>query len=84
MTAAASTNTKRALPLPPARMLSRVEAAAYVGVSPSFFDSLIAEGTMPQSLQLRRRRLWDVRQLDAAIDHLRPEESAEDDLNEWD
>jgi hypothetical protein len=39
----------------PAR-LSRCEAAAYVGVSPVAFDTLVASGLMPPQLPLGIRR----------------------------
>ena len=60
----------KALPLPAARLLSRPEAAAYAGVSPSTFDKMIADGMMPKALRVYGRTLWDVRGLDAAIDSL--------------
>lgn len=60
----------RHLPLPCARLLSRVEAAAYCGVSPTTFDTLVAERLMPRPKRLRARILWDVRQLDSAIEDL--------------
>ena len=60
--------------LPPTltpRLISRDDAAVYVGVSPNTFDKMIADELMPKPRQLTERRLaWDVRQLDAAIDRL--------------
>lgn len=53
--------------LPP-RGLSRVQAAAYVGISPSTFDKLIAEGAMPPPKRLKGRAVWDRRRLDACFD----------------
>jgi predicted DNA-binding transcriptional regulator AlpA len=52
------------------RLLDRKAAAAYVGLSTTNFDVEVAAGTFPQPfpLALTRRRLWDVRALDAAID----------------
>jgi hypothetical protein len=51
--------------------LSRCEAAAYVGVSPVAFDALVASGLMPPPLPLGiRRRVWNVRALDRALDIL--------------
>jgi hypothetical protein len=52
--------------LPP-RGLSRVEAAAYLGISPTFFDQLVADRLMPRAKRLGRRCLWDRIQLDAAF-----------------
>lgn len=64
-------------PTPPTRLvrapagLSRAEAAAYVGVSPVAFDVLVASGLMPLPLPLGiRRRVWNVRALDFALDKL--------------
>lgn len=65
---AASQN--RALPLPCARLLSRVETAGYVGVSPTTFDKMIADKLMPAAKRVYARTLWDVRQLDSAIEDL--------------
>ena len=50
------------------RGLSRVEAAAYVGVSPSTFDKLIEAGLMPRPkiFPMINRRVWDRELLDLA------------------
>lgn len=78
----------RVLPPPCARLLSRVEAAAYVGVSPTTFDRMMADGFMPGPKRIYARVLWDVRALDAAIDCLPGEGNSSDavssDSNEWD
>jgi len=52
--------------LPP-RGLSRVEAAAYLDVSPTFFDQLVADRLMPRAKRLGRRCLRGRIQLDAAF-----------------
>ena len=54
------------------RLLSRPQAAHYVGLSPNAFDREVAAGTFPKACALKgiRRRLWDVRAIDAAIDRL--------------
>jgi hypothetical protein len=53
------------------RLLCREAAAAYAGVSPTTFDAMVAEGSMPPAKRVRGRRLaWDVRSLDVAIDNL--------------
>ena len=61
-----------ALPLTLApRLISREAAAAYICVSPNTFDELVKSGQMPRARLLgERRRAWDVRQLDIAIDQL--------------
>jgi predicted DNA-binding transcriptional regulator AlpA len=60
--------------LPPSlapRLIGREAAAAYVCVSPTTFDELVSEGRMPRPRLLgKRRRAWDVRALDLAIDQL--------------
>ena len=56
-----------ALPRPAARGLSRIEAAAYVGVSASLFDRLVRDGRMPRPKRIDGRLVWDRLQLDAAF-----------------
>jgi excisionase family DNA binding protein len=60
--------------LPPTlapRLIGREAAAAYVSVSPTTFDEMVDDGRMPVPRLLGgRRRAWDVRDLDAAIDRL--------------
>lgn len=55
--------------LPP-RGLSRVEAAAYIGVSAGMFDQLVKDGRMPPAKKINTRTVWDRRKLDAAFDAL--------------
>ena len=52
------------------RLLSREAAARYVGLSSGAFAAEVAAGTFPAPFLLKRtrRRLWDVRALDAALD----------------
>jgi predicted DNA-binding transcriptional regulator AlpA len=52
--------------LPP-RGLSRVQSAAYVGVSATLFDEMVDDGRMPQPIRINSRVLWDRLQLDAAF-----------------
>ena len=60
--------------LPPTlapRLVSREAAAAYVSVSPNIFDQMVNDGKMPRPKLLGgRRRAWDVRALDSAVDNL--------------
>ena len=60
--------------LPPTlapRLVSREAAAAYVCVSPNTFDEMVRQGRMPRPRLLGgKRRAWDVRALDAAVDRL--------------
>jgi predicted DNA-binding transcriptional regulator AlpA len=64
----------RQVALPPTlapRLIGREAAAAYVCVSPNTFDEMVRNGRMPRPRFLgSRRRAWDVRTLDAAVDHL--------------
>jgi predicted DNA-binding transcriptional regulator AlpA len=68
------TQMPRQTALPPMlapRLISREAAAAYVCVSPNTFDEMVEDGRMPRPRSLGgKRRAWDVRALDAAIDHL--------------
>jgi predicted DNA-binding transcriptional regulator AlpA len=60
----------RAHVLPPSlapRGLSRVQAAAYVGVSPTLFDEMVKDGRMPSPVRINSRVLWDRLQLDEAF-----------------
>lgn len=59
----------------PRRGLSVIDAATYVGVSRSKFLELVSDGRMPGPLRLDRRRIWDIRELDAAFDNLRDQEA---------
>ena len=52
------------------RGVSRVEAAAYVGVSPSKFDEMVSDRRMPPPRRVDGRKVWDVREVDAAFDVL--------------
>jgi predicted DNA-binding transcriptional regulator AlpA len=69
--------------LPPTlapRLIGREAAAAYVSVSPSTFDELVESGQMPAAKRLwGRRKAWDVRELDAAVDALPRADGAHDE-----
>lgn len=74
---------RRHAALPPTlapRGLSRAEAAAYIGLSTSKFDALVAAGSMPRPKTVGSRKLWDRFALDAAFDAL-PDDGA---VNPWD
>lgn len=78
---AANDNSKNALPFGVSpRGYNKEQAAAYIGVSPSKFDLMIADGTMPQPKMLGSRTIWDKHRLDAAFDDL-PDRQAS---NDWD
>lgn len=78
-----------ALPLPPARFVSRVQAAAFFGVSPGTFDKMRWEGIAPAPKRVYGRVLWDVVELNAAADALSGLSDADrvaerEEMNEWD
>jgi predicted DNA-binding transcriptional regulator AlpA len=50
------------------RLLSREQAAAYVGVSPSTFDHEVRAGTWPAPMKRGRRPTWDRAQIDRVLD----------------
>ena len=52
--------------LPP-RGVNREESAEYIGVSPSKFDQLVADGRMPQPRVIDARIVWDRHELDLAF-----------------
>ena len=67
--------------LPP-RLVGRSAAAAYLSISPTTFDILVKEGTMPRPKRLgERRKAWDVRELDIAVDNLPIEGGADNDAD---
>jgi predicted DNA-binding transcriptional regulator AlpA len=59
--------------LPP-RGLSRAQAAAYVGISPSFFDEMVKDGRMPKAVRINGRTVWDRLELDEAFAALSDED----------
>jgi hypothetical protein len=48
----------------PRRGLSRVEAAMYIGISPTKFDELRTNGRISPPRLIDGRKVWDVRDLD--------------------
>jgi hypothetical protein len=68
----------------PRRGLSRLDAAAYVGISPCKFDQLVADGRMPGARRIDGRKVWDVRELDLCFDDLPRAAYGADVANSWD
>jgi len=64
------------------RGLSRVQAAAYIGVSPSLFDEMVKDGRMPTAMRINARTVWDRVKLDEAFVAL-PHDGQEDSTDEW-
>lgn len=61
------------------RGLSRVQAAAYVGVSPTLFDHMVKDGRMPQPTRINARTVWDRVKIDEAFAALSHEDADPDD-----
>lgn len=68
--------------LPP-RGLNRLQAAAYVGVSPSLFDKMVDDGRMPMPKRINARTVWDVRRLDLAFEAIEGDDTTVE-INPWD
>lgn len=66
--------------LPP-RGLSRAFAAAYVGVSPTKFDEMVADGRMPQPRKIDGRLVWDRHEIDQAFSALPQREGGPNDFD---
>jgi predicted DNA-binding transcriptional regulator AlpA len=64
------------------RGLSREQAAAYIGVSPSLFDILVKDGRMPTPTRINTRTVWDRVKLDAAFEALADADDTSAE-NEW-
>jgi hypothetical protein len=54
----------------PRRGLSRIEAAMYLGISPSKLDEMVADGRAPRARLIDVRKVWDIHELDASFDEL--------------
>ena len=57
--------------------MSRVEAAEYVGVSPSLFDEMVKDGRMPRPKLINSRKVWHRQRLEKAFAEL-PEEGQDE------
>jgi predicted DNA-binding transcriptional regulator AlpA len=66
----------------PPRGLSRVQSAAYVGISASLFDVMVKDGRMPKPVRINGRTVWDRLRLDEAFAALSEEDRKGDDP--WD
>lgn len=87
---APETLTDRPMPKRPAilpqtlapRGLSRTEAAAYIGVSPTLFDHLVRDRRMPPPKRINARTVWDRKKLDRAFELI--PDGDHSDHNPWD
>ncbi|HXZ02977.1 MAG TPA: hypothetical protein VEI03_23515 [Stellaceae bacterium] len=59
----------------------RVEAAAYIGVSPTKFDELVRDGRVPRPKRIDARTVRERKQLDPAFEAL-PDETERNARNE--
>lgn len=64
------------------RGLSRVEAATYVGISPTLFDQMVSDKRMPSPKRINTRKVWDRLKLDAAFAAL-PDDGEDDHVDVW-
>jgi helix-turn-helix protein len=80
MRSAQSAITHRERPIP-RRGLSRVEAATYLGISPSKFDELRKDGRIGPAKCLDGRKLFAIEMLDEFFDAL-PDEN-HDAVEDW-
>jgi predicted DNA-binding transcriptional regulator AlpA len=62
------------------RGLSRMQAAGYVGISPSLVDEMVRDRRMPQPRRINSRVVWDRKQLDEAFDAL----PSNEECDPWD
>jgi hypothetical protein len=68
----------------PRRGLSREEAAAYLGISPSKFDELRRSGRVAPPKLIDARKVWDIVRLDEAFDEFPTEgEPQGGQENDW-
>ncbi len=54
----------------PRRGLDHDEAAIYVGVTFATFDQMVDDGRLPQPTEFNGELVWDLVQLDRAMDRL--------------
>jgi predicted DNA-binding transcriptional regulator AlpA len=61
--------------------LSRVQSAAYIGVSATLFDEMVTDGRMPKPIRINGRRVWDRVKLDEAFAALSDGSGGDDPWN---
>ena len=59
----------------PPRGLSRGQAAEYIGVSTTLFDTLVKTGQMPKPHKAQSRVIWDRHKIDEAFTDLGTEQN---------
>ncbi len=75
---------KKSYIIPPSDRLglSRIEAAEYVGLSPTLFDEMVADGRMPKPKMANTKKLWGRMALEKAFADL-PDEGQNSDMAPW-
>jgi predicted DNA-binding transcriptional regulator AlpA len=58
-------------------------AASYIGVSPSLFSQMVADGRMPKPKAINSRVVWDKWEIDAAFTALPHKDATATDDDEW-
>lgn len=66
------------------RGLRRAEAARYLGISPSHFDTQRKIGAIPAPKSILGVVLWDRRELDSIFDGDSPSAANDNDSDYWD
>jgi hypothetical protein len=63
------------------RLLSREQAAAYIGHHTTKWDELVAEGVMPKPVKIERsaRKLWDRYDIDQSVEEQKSKADDTDD-----
>jgi predicted DNA-binding transcriptional regulator AlpA len=69
-------------PLYAPRWLRRIEAARWVGMSPSKFDQLVKDRRLPKAKTIDGIVVWDRHQLDGAMELL-PDKGLSGDDDDW-
>lgn len=64
------------------RGFNRIEAATFVGISPSKFDELVKDGRMPAAKHIDGRKVWDICELNPAFDELGNRDTSWDNVRE--
>jgi predicted DNA-binding transcriptional regulator AlpA len=71
---------RKGLAFPPIG-LCREDAALYIGVGPTKWDEMVADGRMPKPIHIDRRVVWDRLKIEAAFRDLGQEAPQENYLD---
>lgn len=67
----------------PRLALSRIEAAAAIGVAPNSFDKMVAEGVLPRPRKWHTRKFWLIWELETAMNDWPVDGDPEVDVSSW-